>query len=1490
MDPVSAAASIVTLIEVTGHTIALIRKLTATHKNARKEQAMAARRLFDLSSLLGQIAAFRQSTSVNVGDDPPAYEDINTERILAEIGAENGTLAHCKDEVLGLRSTLEEMVQQKRLVWIFKAEKVQKRLQSIKIDIDTLHQLFQNDMLSSILKATSRIDEVADAVNALSIRSDTRDVFKWLDAAGSTTNYGRARQRYQPGTGDWFLEMKVFHEWKSTPQLMWLYGISGCGKTILSSTIIEHLKTEYNNHPDIAVVYFFFDFQDSRKQSPDRLLRSLLEQLAAESEDAVWSVRQLYDNCAKGRAQPSREQMHNACSDAMGSFEQVFIIVDGLDECNALEYSELGVALEDLMAKSDNVHLIALSQPIQAIQNFMKRISQQTMAIKGMEVSRDIEIYVRQRIQDSVAMSFRSSEQLHDIAERLCKASGGMFRWVQLQLDELERCENDREVESQLESLPSGLPETYQRILTKLNDKQKGKAIHILTCLAMANSSLRKSAIENSLQIEPDADVRIAPSLKPNPGVVANMLPGLVLFTPKLDVEEGGSNAHGNDPDGELRLAHSSVKDYLLSPTTRTGKMADFAIDPPLGHLYMAKLCVACLLNFGKDMIARQVLQETPFLPYAGNNLSIHATAANQASERGTLDTLIVKLLDENQPAFKNWYRVCNPFTTRDYWDGNGKPTYSPLQHAVAWNLWRVAGMLIDAGANKDQKIFDGGFRAIHSTVEFGSLECIDMLVERGADVNGTAWPYKTALHYASQVPHDNGEVVARLISHGANMNALDPWIGTPLQQAAHEGRPRITQTLLEKGANPNIVFKHDRISSLDFGTALQCAAYWGHLKVVEALLNKRALINHPYGKIGTPLHAAAINGKSQAVDLLLTRGAKISEEAGMCGSVLEAAYYGGDMDTIRLVLTRLGAEESEAAIEEKIVEASEKCPDLYEAARRNAVGKIYQLLDNGAKINDRVFLSGDSAILLAAKQGHFAAVEALIKRGADLQSRDRGGTRAIHAAARRGDLEMVRLLLEQGAEEDIKDDGDRSALDVAEGQGHSQVVELLNRLHKAGKDLTPGSPARPLDSFTSIHLLLAGNMSFNYGTNDIILALNLCKYVYTTLKDAPAEYRECQSELKSVAIAIGSLKEHAEDPSSIVNRKGASRIEDLANIVENCQNPVRQLQTLVSNHSSIVDSGNGQMMRVWHKFKFGLADLESIRDKLNFHLLTINAFLTSLQAFRMKSMERKLDKIYAQLITDAAAGARDMQHSLASIASTRSSLILFDVERQGDDAWLGLKEALIAEDISMLQIDAHRSEIFQYVKSLLTNDASLEAAVALHQLPPPPPPPQHSLSFPGFDSETLVDHDVDMADVYGHFNGLGIFGTNLVAGTTTDAMMTPPPSLSEQPTPSLSSTPGTTPDLGTPRSSFSKTSSRTSRSSSIYLNPFSSAFSKAAKTPSSERRKSSSIFSTAAAAAAKSPRPEPKATDSSDGGKAKKVKPPRHLSSVYGNPFGGAF
>ena len=251
-------------------------------------------------------------------------------------------------------------------------------------------------------------------------------MFSWLNAESCSSDYALARQKCKTDTGQWFLESEAFSRWKDDPQTIWLHGISGCGKTILCSTAIEHLRYEYGQDHESGIIYFFFDFQDVRKQHPRDLLKFLLEQLAAENENAIDSLQDLFRSCRSGQDTPTHDQLIKACTEAADSYGDIFIIIDALDECQQSEFTELGATLKALQKGIHNAHIMTFSQPTQGIRELMGSLARQKISIEGLHVEEDIGLYVRDRLHGSEGLALFSADHLHKVEARLIKASGGM--------------------------------------------------------------------------------------------------------------------------------------------------------------------------------------------------------------------------------------------------------------------------------------------------------------------------------------------------------------------------------------------------------------------------------------------------------------------------------------------------------------------------------------------------------------------------------------------------------------------------------------------------------------------------------------------------------------------------------------------------------------------------------------------------------------------------------------------------------------------------------------------------------------------------------------------------------------------------------------------------------------------------------------------------------------------------------------------------------
>ncbi|KAK4205993.1 nucleoside phosphorylase domain-containing protein, partial [Rhypophila decipiens] len=110
------------------------------------------------------------------------------------------------------------------------------------------------DLLSEVddnLRAVHTLaSETRHTVRELKIDIHLEKIRNWLKPPDPSRNFNNARTLHHENTGQWFLDSEAYLKWK-TPYVkgakdcnsfLWLNGIPGCGKTILSSSVVADLE------------------------------------------------------------------------------------------------------------------------------------------------------------------------------------------------------------------------------------------------------------------------------------------------------------------------------------------------------------------------------------------------------------------------------------------------------------------------------------------------------------------------------------------------------------------------------------------------------------------------------------------------------------------------------------------------------------------------------------------------------------------------------------------------------------------------------------------------------------------------------------------------------------------------------------------------------------------------------------------------------------------------------------------------------------------------------------------------------------------------------------------------------------------------------------------------------------------------------------------------------------------------------------------------
>jgi beta-lactamase regulating signal transducer with metallopeptidase domain len=166
--------------------------------------------------------------------------------------------------------------------------------------------------------------------------------------------------------------------------------------------------------------------------------------------------------------------------------------------------------------------------------------------------------------------------------------------------------------------------------------------------------------------------------------------------------------------------------------------------------------------------------------------------------------------------------------------------------------------------------------RALYYASDRGDVEAVDRLVSQGADVNAVFASDGSPLIAAARAGHVS--TVAALLDRGADPNLAVPGDGNPLIMAAREGHLAVVTLLLDRGAAVDLAVPADE-------NALIQASGRGHLAVVQALVARGADVNtriwadgslrSPDDEWRSPLRMARRGGHAAVVAFLEARGAR---------------------------------------------------------------------------------------------------------------------------------------------------------------------------------------------------------------------------------------------------------------------------------------------------------------------------------------------------------------------------------------------------------------------------------------------------------------------------------------------------------------------------------------------------------------------------------------------------------------------------------------
>eukprot|EP01087_Luapelamoeba_hula_P000366 TRINITY_DN10266_c0_g1_i1.p1 TRINITY_DN10266_c0_g1~~TRINITY_DN10266_c0_g1_i1.p1 ORF type:complete len:2015 (+),score=223.50 TRINITY_DN10266_c0_g1_i1:107-6046(+) len=367
----------------------------------------------------------------------------------------------------------------------------------------------------------------------------------------------------------------------------------------------------------------------------------------------------------------------------------------------------------------------------------------------------------------------------------------------------------------------------------------------------------------------------------------------------------------------------------------------------------------------------------------------------------------------------------------------------------------------------------DNGQTALHGASVRGHTECVEVLLQNGAQIIGNTSEPKnwTPLHSAAaggngqvmsllvqQIKSGYGEEAALLDAETLGLDTPDSDNDTPLAIAASTDNVEAMLVLLRHGVNTNGYAKGK--------TPLYRAAFHGRAEAVKLLLSHGVDVDASCGSDDGTALIGAINGKQMDVaKLLITMGANVNVISRYDSAPFPLAAASNDAELIRLVLAhggrnevgkesspllRLMASKVEPVLAEELL-ASEITYQRPEEKRKSYVTPLHLLAVSGdvagmkslipeiLQAHEEVKKKLPKPVVTSVVAQMLETPEVVDPSPLDITTPD--GLTPLHLACYANKIDCIQLLLENGSDIMAKDLQNYTPLMWASLKGHLAVV-----------------------------------------------------------------------------------------------------------------------------------------------------------------------------------------------------------------------------------------------------------------------------------------------------------------------------------------------------------------------------------------------------------------------------------------------------------------
>ncbi|KAK6358090.1 hypothetical protein TWF730_007445 [Orbilia blumenaviensis] len=623
------------------------------------------------------------------------------------------------------------------------------------------------------------------------------------------TSYLKTLMEDQIHGCSWFLNSEKFTKWKTTKNsFIWLLGGSGCGKTVLSSAVVQMLQIRQSNGGNTL----------------EEAIQSLCSQLQNINTGDSASREEKYQSPFRtsGKMATLQELVEKFLF-LVQKTGKVWLILDALDKCKRSQWGALFECIERIWElKQANVHFLLTSLPECGRSMAKSSIFGKTEKIIfiGSQPINDIIGSIHRRIKKRASNlrwiydTWSCLPELYDVlGERTIGAPNWATIACQLDMLALETLTSAEDFCGRLESLPRDENRIYAGILRNIPEIFRPQATALLHLLTYSKRPLGIEEAVEFIKVGTSPPYFELDDKAYFNGNTLRYCSSLVNIVP-VAWPSGKKSI-------ELTLSNSSVRKYLT--TARSGPFTIICGAPET--MAIAKNCLSYILRMNSDLLTTELTEKFPFAEYCAKYWMHFASATAFPDE--TLRNMMRSFF-RNESCYRSCYSLYRP-------DLDSSPELaSPLYYASFGGFLDAAQDLLMRKADPNAKGGRYG-TALQAASAQGHDHIVQLLVRNGAYVNSEGGIYGSAFHAALI---GFGTVSGTSLDHGTNPNGVDGERPSVLCEASDRRYRNIITTLLDCGVEIS-ANNNDDLLRAALRAALKVAQTNDRKEVVEFLLDK---------------------------------------------------------------------------------------------------------------------------------------------------------------------------------------------------------------------------------------------------------------------------------------------------------------------------------------------------------------------------------------------------------------------------------------------------------------------------------------------------------------------------------------------------------------------------------------------------------------------------------------------------------------------------